>query len=97
MIYFNRYFLPAVGLFALVHILYTTTFGFRPLKMKLGFVYFSLMAVISYFIIPLIQDAELKIILPLYSVLLLTMAWRAMAKVNLNSIRLPQLLAGLGK
>ena len=76
----------AVGLFAFVHILYTTTFGFKPLRMLLGILVYTLMVGVASYVLPKIGQMELKMVFPIYMFLIHTMLWRALAKLNLSSL-----------
>jgi hypothetical protein len=87
----------AVGLFAFVHILYTTTFGFKPLRMLLGILVYTLMVGVASYVLPKIGQMELKMVFPIYMFLIHTMLWRALAKLNLKNIRYVQIMIALGK
>ncbi|XP_067616624.1 lysoplasmalogenase TMEM86A [Eurosta solidaginis] len=67
-----------MGAFAIAHIWYISAFGWKPLKLELG-VIFYIAGVVSVSIVFNRLDVILAIGLPTYTALLLTTCWRALA------------------
>ena len=93
-----RYFLFAVALFGIAHLMYISSFGFRPLKLKialiLGFIEFCL----SYYLLPFVKDYTLKVILMCYVTILFSMIWRSISQVKVASFKsLPVIFGAIGK
>ena len=86
----------AVGFFAIAHIVYIFAFGFKPFRPALAVLNLLIFFIASYLIVPEIKIYELKIILPIYMVILLTMIWRAMAQVQANNIDYSKIFGALG-
>ena len=91
------YFLISVLLFAIAHIIYIYSFGFKPLRFDL-FILIMLVHVCScLYFVPYLKIPTLKIALPAYVTLLLVMVWRSMSRVNLKHIDSYLLAGALGK
>lgn len=75
------YFLYGMAAFGVAQIMYSSAFGFKPLKPKLGAFLYCISAIANYIVIPGLHG-PLLIGVPLYNVLLMTMVWRAMARVQ---------------
>lgn len=86
----------AAIIFGLAHCFYITTFGFKTLKLPIGIVNLLVVVGFAYYLVPFVSVYEEKLLVPIYFGLLLTMIWRALAKINLDYIQAPQLIAGLG-
>lgn len=70
------FFLPGVAAFGLGHIAYTVGFGFRPLRPIILLPFLVYFPVFNNFIYPSLSGA-LVIAVPIYSVLITVMMWRA--------------------
>ncbi|KAL7289801.1 hypothetical protein TKK_0016203 [Trichogramma kaykai] len=68
-------------MFAIAQIMYTTAFGFKPLNAKLGAFLYLLCAIIIFTLMPGLNGV-LKIGVPVYTLLLGTMSWRAISRVQ---------------
>lgn len=87
-------FMVGLVLFALVHMLYISALGFKPLKPALGLVCLLIQSGFSIFFLNHFTDKLLQIAAPLYGLLLLCMVWRACSKLDYNVLRV---LLALGK
>jgi len=76
-----QYFIYGMGAFAVAQIMYTAAFGFKPLNAPLGIALYVLGTVAVLFLMPGLHGV-LAVGVPLYSVLLMTMIWRATARVQ---------------
>jgi len=76
-----QYFMYGMGAFGVAQIMYTAAFGFRPLNLPLGIVLYVLGTVAVLFLMPGL-DGVLAVGVPVYSILLMTMIWRATARVQ---------------
>jgi len=86
-----------MGAFAVAQVFYISSFGFKPLKPMIGIGLYTVGAIcvsIFYNNLPPI----LQIGLPIYGFLLLTMCWRAIARVNSpsNFKHFPKLACAIG-
>ncbi|KAL1130236.1 hypothetical protein AAG570_013174 [Ranatra chinensis] len=85
--------------FGIGHMLYISALGFRPLKLIPGVILYLMSTVMVYILMPGLNEVSLKIGVPLYSYILATMAWRAVARISRNdsgSIEWNGLITGLG-
>ena len=76
--------------------IYIKSFGFEPLRAEIGLVGLVAVAAAAFQIVPLIPIYELKFILPLYMLLLVTMIWRSLARALHSNSNLPQYIGALG-
>ncbi|XP_046394020.1 lysoplasmalogenase-like protein TMEM86A [Ischnura elegans] len=76
------YFVHGMIAFGAAQVMYTAAFGFRPINVPLGAVLYMLAATGVYVLMPGLHGVLIAGV-PLYSTLLITMAWRAMARVQL--------------
>lgn len=72
------HFLPGMAVFAAAHVLYIAAFGFRPLRPALGLALYALSAWAVSFLAPGLRG-PLALGVPLYTAVLVTMLWRAVA------------------
>ncbi|KAM8927567.1 lysoplasmalogenase TMEM86B [Pelodytes ibericus] len=80
----QEYFLHGMVMFGLAHLMYTVAFGLRPLKIR-ALLPLAVFCVIFYFInFPYLKGPFVYMVAG-YSVLIGTMAWRAIARVSLAS------------
>uniref|UniRef100_A0A336LFI4 lysoplasmalogenase n=1 Tax=Culicoides sonorensis TaxID=179676 RepID=A0A336LFI4_CULSO len=92
------FFPEGMGAFAVAQIFYISSFGFKPLKPLIGVVLYCIGAAgvsLFYQTLPTI----LKFGLPIYGTLLLTMCWRALARIAENPFDLknsPKLACAIG-
>lgn len=71
-------FLYGVAAFGIAHSIYAKTFGFQPVKLLSGGCLFALnFCVLSYFALPYIQPVSFRVGMTIYSLVLVTMAWRS--------------------
>ncbi|CAF0826782.1 unnamed protein product [Brachionus calyciflorus] len=78
----EKYFLVAVGLFALVHIIYLSSFGFRPFRLRIFLIIALIETCCFFYLIPFIKNYLLKYILTRYVTLLFMMIWRSISQIN---------------
>ncbi|XP_063233287.1 lysoplasmalogenase TMEM86A [Bacillus rossius redtenbacheri] len=77
-----QYFLHGMASFGAAQVVYTAAFGFRPLSASLGVALYALCASATVVLMPGLSGI-LAAGVPVYSILLITMAWRAIARVQL--------------
>lgn len=77
-----HYFIHGMAAFGVAQLMYTSAFGFKPLNAYLGASLYVLCATAVIILLPGLNGI-LIIGVPLYSILLITMAWRAIARVQL--------------
>ncbi|KAG5671958.1 hypothetical protein PVAND_002124 [Polypedilum vanderplanki] len=80
--------------FAVAQIFYITMFGFTPLKIWIGLIFYS----IGFISVALFFNSLTDILVfavPIYCLLLLTMGWRSVARVE-NFKSIPQVLCAFG-
>ncbi|XP_054165421.1 lysoplasmalogenase-like protein TMEM86A [Oppia nitens] len=68
--------------FALAHISYIIAFGFYPFNVNSGVIFGLIGAMVHYIMYPKLIGTVFSIAVPVYNVLLLTMVWRAVARVE---------------
>jgi len=76
-----NYFMYGMGAFGVAQIMYTAAFGFKPLNIPLGIALYVVDTVAVLFLMPGL-DGLVAVGVPVYSVLLMTMIWRATARVQ---------------
>ncbi|XP_069686369.1 lysoplasmalogenase TMEM86A isoform X2 [Periplaneta americana] len=76
-----HYFMHGMAAFGVAQVMYTAAFGFKPLNATLGAVLYLLCASAVVLLMPGLQKVLVAGV-PLYSILLMTMVWRAMARVQ---------------
>ncbi|XP_048511121.1 lysoplasmalogenase-like protein TMEM86A isoform X2 [Athalia rosae] len=74
-------FVPGMGMFAVAQAVYISAFGFAPLSPILGAILYALCTIVIYLLLPGLNGI-LTIGVPLYTILVTTMAWRAIARVQ---------------
>ncbi|XP_011692392.1 PREDICTED: lysoplasmalogenase-like protein TMEM86A [Wasmannia auropunctata] len=74
-------FAAGMCMFAVAQIMYIFAFGFKPLNLTLGAVLYMSCSVVIYTLMPGLNGV-LAIGVPIYTVLLTTMAWRAISRVQ---------------
>ncbi|XP_037076715.1 lysoplasmalogenase-like protein TMEM86A [Pollicipes pollicipes] len=79
---FPGYFLEGMAAFAVGHVFYVAAFGFKPLNPSAGAVLYGAGAAGLYLLMPG-ADGVFVVGLPLYALALITMVWRAIARVQL--------------
>ena len=80
---FPNLFLPGMVFFLAAQISFIKAFSFEPLKPKIGVVLGLVMApVVTFLILPNIEDFVLKLGVPIYSTALGIMTWRALARTD---------------
>lgn len=77
-----KYFEFGMLAFAIGHVNYIRAFGFKPLNLPLGIVLYALGVLGILYLMPGLNKPELMIGVPIYSFALITMMWRAMARVQ---------------
>ena len=91
---FPNFFLPGMAFFLAAQISFIKAFSFEPLKPKIGVVISLVMAlVVTLLILPNIEGLVLKFGVPIYSIALGIMTWRALARIDNGII---DKLTGLG-
>lgn len=76
-----HYFLHGMVAFGIAQLMYTAAFGFKPLNACLGAVLYIGCATAVVLLLPGLKGV-LVVGVPLYGILLITMAWRAIARVQ---------------
>jgi len=76
-----QYFVYGMAAFGVTQIMYTIAFGFKPLNLPLGIVIYIMGLVAVLFLMPGLNGI-LAVGVPVYSFLLMTMIWRATARVQ---------------
>ncbi|CAK9826990.1 Lysoplasmalogenase-like protein TMEM86A [Anthophora retusa] len=74
-------FIAGMSMFALAQIMYISAFGFIPLNIMLGTILYAMCSLVIYTLMPGLNGI-LVIGVPVYTVLLTTMAWRAISRVQ---------------
>lgn len=98
LIFFLRYFLIAVALFAFAHLIYISSFGFKPLNLRLALILGIVEFCLAYYLLPFVKDYTLKIILMGYVTILFSMIWRSVSQVKSDSLNnLPRIFGAIGK
>ena len=92
LVYDNLFILGMLS-FACAHICFIKAFGFTPLRPLIGIVILLLLVGVLSMLLPNIQEVPIKIGFPLYSLLLGTMTWRALAKFDEGVV---EMLTGIG-
>lgn len=77
----SGYFLHGVAMFAVAQVMYSWAFGFRPFKAHVGAVLAAIGGILFIFLLPGLEGIFVYIGI-LYITLILTMAWRAIARVE---------------
>lgn len=90
---YNDLFILGMLSFACAHVCFIKAFGFDRLKPLIGFVILILMVGVLSLLLPNIDEIPIKIGFPLYSSLLGTMTWRALAKFDEGTV---EKLTGIG-
>lgn len=83
LVFDKEYFLFGLISFAIAHIFYFTAFGIKPFNFRLAFAIVGLSVPITALYVPFIGDFVLKLLVPLYTLLLLSMLWRALSRMQL--------------
>ncbi|XP_068245854.1 lysoplasmalogenase TMEM86B-like [Palaemon carinicauda] len=74
-------FLYGIVAFGIAHGIYIKTFGFRPMKLLLGGALFALnFFILSFYALPYIRPASFRVGITIYSLVLVTMGWRSLAR-----------------
>lgn len=76
-----QYFLHGMAAFGAAQIMYTAAFGFKPLNATLGAAIYTFGAIAAIILMPGLPGI-LVVAVPLYDILLMTMVWRATARVQ---------------
>ncbi|XP_012523541.1 lysoplasmalogenase-like protein TMEM86A [Monomorium pharaonis] len=74
-------FTAGMCMFAVAQIMYILAFGFKPLNLTLGALLYMSCAIVIYILMAGL-DGVLVIGVPIYTILVTTMAWRAIARVQ---------------
>lgn len=69
--------------FAIAHIIYFTAFGLRPFRFQIGLLLFLVSVPINLAYLHLINDSLLKVMVPVYVILIMSMLWRAISRLKL--------------
>ncbi|XP_071874066.1 lysoplasmalogenase TMEM86A isoform X3 [Bombus fervidus] len=83
-------FTPGMCMFALAQIMYISAFGFIPLNIMLGTILYALCSLVIYALMPGLNGI-LVFGVPVYTVLLTTMAWRAISRVQFYKVQRKEL------
>ncbi|CAF0765113.1 unnamed protein product [Brachionus calyciflorus] len=83
LVYPEEFFIFGVISFGIAHIIYLTAFGLKPLNHKFAVALFILALPISALYIPFLSNYVLKVIVPVYMGLLLSMLWRAVSRLQI--------------
>lgn len=82
LVYVNQYFIEGLLFFALAHIMYIYAFGANPFKPSLLIPLMLVGGVVYGFMYPGFAAYELTFLGALYIILIIMMAWRALARVH---------------
>ncbi|KAF7412309.1 lysoplasmalogenase-like protein TMEM86A [Vespula maculifrons] len=74
-------FIAGMCMFAIAQIMYIYAFGFKPINLLLGAIMYTLCSLVICLLMPGLSGI-LVIGVPIYTVLLTTMAWRAISRVQ---------------
>jgi len=77
----DEYFVHGMAAFGVAHVMYTSAFGFKPFNPALGAILYSLCGIFVFLLMPGLSGV-LVLGVPLYSMLLATTVWRAVARVQ---------------
>ena len=81
LVYKEQYFVPGLISFAVAHVIYFTAFGIKPFNIRLALALMALCVPISAIYIPFITSYVLKVLVPAYILLILSMLWRAISRL----------------
>lgn len=76
----HEHFVHGMLAFGIGHCFYIYAFGFQPLGLSIGVVLYALSAIVLVTILPHIDNPEIFFGMPVYSFLLVTMAWRTLVQ-----------------
>ncbi|RXG72631.1 Lysoplasmalogenase-like protein TMEM86A, partial [Armadillidium vulgare] len=79
---FDETFIHGLGVFFVAQLFYISAFGFQPFNIYVCTVVFGIMSAGLYILMPYVNGA-LSVGVPLYAIVLMTMVWRAVARVQL--------------
>lgn len=74
-----KLFIPGLVFFALAQLCYIRAFGFRPAGIPAGVLSLAIGVGVYLYLLPYIQEPQLKFLVLLYDLLIMFMAWRALA------------------
>ena len=78
----HGYFIPGVAFFAGAQAMYSLAFGFKPLKLYVGGIVCAIGSIVFSLLLPGFMGV-MKLVGFIYTVLIMTMLWRAIARVRL--------------
>lgn len=76
--------------FGIAHLIYLSAFGIKPFNLRLASALTGCAIMASAFYIPHLKSYVLKVAVPIYMLLLLSMLWRAVARLDLFSMSTSQ-------
>jgi len=79
-------FIFGMGAFAIGHFFYISAFGFQPLNLPVGIILFATAGYVVNFWIDRLPSTDLVVGVPIYTAILTTMAWRAIARVRFSEV-----------
>ncbi|XP_055679339.1 lysoplasmalogenase-like protein TMEM86A [Lutzomyia longipalpis] len=82
--------------FAAAQVAFIAAFGFQPRRWDIGLAMITCSLAILAFLFGSISSTILRLGLPIYSLLLTTMAWRAVARASTDKKELPKILGAIG-
>lgn len=85
LVYPKEYFMFGVISFATAHIFYFSALGIRPVNIRLALLIFTCALPIMIFYVPFISNYMLKVLVPMYTMLLLSILWRSVSRLQLFS------------
>ncbi|XP_055700036.1 lysoplasmalogenase-like protein TMEM86A [Phlebotomus papatasi] len=82
--------------FAVAQVAFIAAFGFQPRRWDIGLAMIGASLGALSVILRSINSTVLRLGLPIYSLLLITMAWRAVARASTDKKELPKILGAIG-
>lgn len=83
LVYDKEHFVHGLLAFAVAHVLYMSAFGIRPFNFRLGLALLFAAIPTSAFTVPFISSYILRFLVPVYSLLVVAMLWRATSRLQL--------------
>lgn len=85
LVYKEDYFIFGIASFGIAHLIYLSAFGIKPFNLRLAWALTGCAIMASALYVPHIKSYVLKVAVPIYMLLLLSMLWRAISRLDLFS------------
>jgi len=96
----KEYFMYGVASFGIAHILYFTAFGIKPFNIRLALALVACFMTACAVYLPNLNNYLLKLLVPVYMILLFSMCWRAVSRLQIFDPNIdwtwPKLCCSLG-